>query len=209
MLKLFKLFLLILVVVLNVSVVHSFVAVDPSKALSMDMIGRDGPRKRTTVSSSSASAPAPVVSSASGEGTAKTIVIGDDGEKLPTSFDDVVDKQGMLKQLFPQKAASRGQETQIKALNLDMISKTTVRARVPVGYMIRVVVPEAEHEEWRIDSKGEILENVDSQKYEQYRLLDFKAVKPGSEVMYLDSVDTSFDPARPLESRIIRLSVTP
>lgn len=206
MLKLFKFFLLTMVIILNVSVVHSFVAMDPAKALHMDMIGRDGaPRKKT----SSTPAPAPAVpSSSSVEGSARTIVIEGSGDKLPSSFDDNIDKEGILKQLFPQKSTSRKQE-QIKAVNLDMINKTTVRTRVPVGYMIRVVVPEAEHEEWRIDSNQEIIENVDSSKHKQYRLLDFKTVKAGAEVIYLDSFDTSVEPIRPLESRIIRLSVTP
>lgn len=204
MLRLFKFFLLTMVIVLNVSVVHSFVAMDPARALHMDMIGRDGaPRKKT----SSTPAPAPVVSS-SVEGSARTIVIEGSGDKLPSSFDDNIDKEGILKQLFPQKSTSRKQE-QVKAVNLNMINKTTIRTRVPVGYMIRVVVPEAEHEEWRIDSNQEIIENIDSSKYKQYRQLDFKTIKTGAEVIYLDSFDTSVEPIRPLESRIIRLSVTP
>ncbi len=209
MLRVFKLFLLAMVIVLNVSVVHSFVVMDPSQALKMDMFGRDRPNITRKTSSSKSSSPtsAPQIPSvAPAEGTAKTIVIEGDGEKLPTSFDDVVDKEGMLQQLFPQ----RGQKKEdTKILNLDMTSKITIRARAPIGYTIRVIVPEEEHEEWRIDSKEKTVETQDSQKYNDYRLLVFKTVKSGSEVIYLDSFDTSVEPIRPLESRIIRLSVTP
>ena len=72
-----------------------------------------------------------------------------------------------------------------------MTSKITIRARAPIGYTIRVIVPEEEHEEWRIDSKEKTVETQDSQKYNDYRLLVFKTVKSGSEVIYLDSFDTS------------------
>ena len=42
MLRLLKLLIFSLLIVLNIKVVHSFVIMDPGKALGIDMKGRDG-----------------------------------------------------------------------------------------------------------------------------------------------------------------------
>ena len=185
MLRLLKLLIFSLLIVLNIKVVHSFVIMDPGKALGMDMMGRDGGGAQVDSS--------PV-------DTQKDI------EKAPLKFDDVVDKQGILEVYFPKKENT---QPEMPSVNLDLSTKTTIKATIPVGYIVRVILPEKEHMSWQIGDQCDKWEQIASQRQKNFRLIDFKTIKSGSDVVYLDSFDTSKNPPQPIASRIIRLKVTP
>lgn len=186
MLRLLKLLIFSLLIVLNIKVVHSFVIMDPGKALGMDMMGRDGSGGKTSSSSPSDTQ--------------------NDIEKAPLKFDDVVDKQGILEVYFPKKENT---QPEMPSVNLDLSTKTTIKATIPVGYIVRVILPEKEHMSWQIGDQCDKWEQISSQRQKNFRLIDFKTIKSGSDVVYLDSFDISKNPPQPIASRIIRLKVTP
>ena len=132
-------------------------------------------------------------------------------QQLDAVFTDIYPdavKIGMVSQseLIEAIAEKILPEQPAPVLTLSLQTNDLRNVKIPLNYILKLELPEADGTSWHIDTNEEIIKPVSSQKQNDVRIIEFLSVTPGTTKLYLDN---QTDDRRCLQSRILRIRVTP
>lgn len=121
-----------------------------------------------------------------------------DAAFVPVPSGQSVDFEAIAEKILPEQPAP--------VLTLSLQTKDLRNVKIPLNYILKLELPEADGTSWHIDTNEEIIKPVSSQKQNDIRIFEFQSVAPGTTKLYLDN---QTDDRRCLQSRILRIRVTP
>lgn len=94
-------------------------------------------------------------------------------------------------------------------LEVDLTSLTYLNVKIPNGYTLVITLPEEERSSWHINTNENILKPLSSHKSGGLRVLEFQGASVGLTKLYLDNMLPTENTHKAVQSRILRVKVTP
>lgn len=183
---------LMMLLFLGVGTANSFVVQDGRTALSYNNYARDCTPAVSSPSSAPAASSVSIPVSPSGSDSSFS--------SEHRSFEDTVDNKAIAKHLLPELQ---------NILEVDLTSLTYLNVKIPNGYTLVITLPEEERSSWHINTNENILKPLSSHKSGGLRVLEFQGASVGLTKLYLDNMLPTENTHKAVQSRILRVKVTP
>lgn len=175
----------------SIGTAEAFVAQDPGKALSFNNIAREGEKDSSSYISPKAKDKNSSMSSGS-------IFMNKASQDESKAYHQ--DTKSLTEKFFGTPPEEK--------ISLNMESGDLRNVKLPRDYVLEVKLPEAENTFWRIDTDEAIVQPLSSRLEEGLRIIEFRAMKPGTAKIFLDNIADKDSKAATEASRIIRIKVT-
>lgn len=185
-------FISLMMLFLGVGTANSFVVQDGRTALSYNNYARDGIPAASSLSSAPAASSVSIPVSSPGSDSSFS------SEHRPP--EDTIDNKAIAEHLLPELQ---------NVLAVDLTSLTYLNVKIPNGYTLIITLPEEERSSWHINTNENILKPLSSHKNGGLRVLEFQGTSVGVTKLYLDNMQLTENTHKAVQSRILRVKVTP
>lgn len=185
-------FMSLMLLFLGVGTANSFVVQDGRTALSYNNYARDGIPAASSPSSAPAASSVSIPVSSPGSDSSFS------SEHRPP--EDTIDNKAIAEHLLPELQ---------NVLAVDLTSLTYLNVKIPNGYTLVITLPEEKRSSWHINTNENILKPLSSHKNGGLRVLEFQGTSVGVTKLYLDNMQLTENTHKAVQSRILRVKVTP
>lgn len=185
-------FMSLMLLFLGVGTANSFVVQDGRTALSYNNYARDGIPAASSLSSAPAASSVSIPVSSPGSDSSFS--------SEHRSPEDTIDNKAIAEHLLPELQ---------NVLAVDLTSLTYLNVKIPNGYTLVITLPEEKRSSWHINTNENILKPLSSHKNGGLRVLEFQGTSVGVTKLYLDNMQLTENTHKAVQSRILRVKVTP